>query len=115
MIAIAKTRFVRISPKKVRLVAQEIQGKRALEAMQILEFSPRRSSKFVQATLKQAIANAMSKESLSLDEEDLVISSVRVDDGPRLRRYRPGAHGRMNPYMHKLSHITIELNVSQVE
>ncbi len=110
MIAKAKARFLRISPRKLRLVADLIRGKGAEEAMRMLPFVNKRGAKFVHKVLKSAIANAMNQEESPIHEDELVISNIQVNEGPTMSRFKPGAQGRVKPFKHRTSHIIIELN-----
>ena len=107
MEAKAIARHVSMSPRKVRLVVDQIRGKSVNEAYAILQFSKKNAAEPVGKTLRSAVANAQEK-SLTVDEaldvDDLVI---RVDEGPTLRRWRAAAQGRAAPRRHRTSHITV--------
>lgn len=108
MEGVARARFVRISPRKLRQVCELVKGKEVEYAMRILPFVPKRGAKIIHKVLKSAIANlAASETSLKIDESDLYIKSIKVDGGPMLKRYRAGSMGRVMPVKHRLSHITI--------
>ena len=104
----ALTKYVRMSPKKVREVAREIQGRPANEALELLEFVPRKSARLVAKTLKSAVANAENNSNLSSDS--LVIEKAVVEDAPALKRWRAGPRGMVKPIRKRMSHIRIVLS-----
>ena len=108
MQARAIARYVRQSPRKVRLVGDLIRGKSVGEAYSILQFTPRKAAVAVGKTLRSAVANAQSK---AQDEgevvDELFVREIRVDEGPTLRRYRRAAMGRAAPIRKRMSHITL--------
>ena len=100
----ASHRFARIAPRKARLVADMIRGKRVAEALVALDFSKKRGSAFIAVVLKSAIANAEEKNA---DPTKLVVSESRVDEGPTLDRFQPKDRGRAHPIRKRTSHIHI--------
>lgn len=109
----ALTKYVRMSPKKVREVAREIQGRKAAIAVSHLEFIPRKSARLIAKTLKSAIANAENNHNLSSD--DLIIHRALVEKGPVFKRFRAGARGSAKPIKKRTSHIRIILSDSADE
>lgn len=107
MAVTAKLKYLRIAPRKVRLVADLVRGKKVSEALTLLEFLPQKSSPIFAKLLKQAIANA--KHNFQLDESNLYISKILVDEGPKLKRWMPRARGQANEIQKKTSHITLVL------
>ncbi len=105
---IAKLNNLRMSARKVRLVADMIRNKSVLKAKTDLMFSPRLGAKAFAKLLDSAIANA--KNNFQLDENDLYISKAFVDDGRKLKRWRPRSRGRAFPIQKKTSHLTIVLS-----
>lgn len=103
----AKLRYARISPQKVRLVADQIRGKSVAEALQILQFSPKKGAHMVRKVLDSAIANAEHNNGADIDE--LKISAVMIDQGPTLKRFRARAKGRGNRILKPTSHITVQV------
>ena len=103
----AYTKYVRMSPRKVREVARAIQGRNAAEAVEILRFIPRKSARLVNKTLQSAIANAENNNNLS--SEALTVASAVVEQGPAFKRFRPAARGSAHPYKKFTSHIRIVL------
>jgi large subunit ribosomal protein L22 len=110
MISTAKGNFQRISPRKARVVVDMIRGRDALEALQLLEFTPKAGAPIVQKLLASAVANA--KQAGVSNPDALFVSKASVDKGPNghLRRWRPRAMGRATPVVKGVSHITIELD-----
>jgi large subunit ribosomal protein L22 len=103
----AKLRHLRIAPRKVRLVADLIRGKMALQSLAVLQHTTKKAARPMAKLLQSAIVNA--KNNLQLDENILYISKLTVDEGPKLKRWRPRAMGRAYPIQKKTSHITIFL------
>ena len=103
----AKLRYLRIAPRKVRLVADLIRKKSIEEAQTILSFTTKKAAKVLLKLLKQAIANA--KTNFQLEEKNLYISKILVDEGPKYKRWMPRARGQASPIQKKTSHVTIEL------
>ncbi len=110
MLAKAQARFLRISPYKLRLVADLVRGKNAEEAMRFIPFVNKKGSRFVEKLLKSAIANAMNQEEGVLHEDELFISKIEVNGGPTMARFKAGAQGRVKPFKHRTSHIYLELD-----
>jgi len=110
MEAKAIARHVRMSPRKVRLVVDQIRGRSVNEAYAILQFSKKSAAEPVGKTLRSAVANAQVKVQDGggvLDVDELVIHEVFVDEGPTLKRWRAAAQGRAAPRRHRTSHITV--------
>jgi large subunit ribosomal protein L22 len=106
----AIARHVRMSPRKVRLVVDQIRGRSVNEAYAILQFSKKNAAEPVGKTLRSAVANAQEKamnEDQTLDVDELFIREVFVDEGPTLRRWRAAAQGRAAPRRRRTSHITV--------
>jgi large subunit ribosomal protein L22 len=108
MIAKARGRFLRVTPRKSRLVADLIRGKHTDEALSLLRFTPKGAAKTMGRVLKSAISNAEQRDDVNVD--NLYVSKVTVDGGPALKRFRPAPHGRAVRVMKRTSHITIELD-----
>jgi large subunit ribosomal protein L22 len=100
-------RFVRLSPKKARFVADLVRGKKVDEAVNILKFSNQRAAKIMKKVLESAIANAENNQGADVDE--LKVQVVTVDDGPRMKRIRPRAKGRADRILKRTSHIKISV------
>jgi large subunit ribosomal protein L22 len=107
--AIAKG--VRMSPRKVGVVAALVRGRSVDEALTILEHTPRRSAKAVSKVIASARANA--DHNHGYKPNTLQITEISVTAGPRLKRYRPAAHGRALPFQRKTSHIRVVVDGEQ--
>ncbi|MEK7631728.1 MAG: 50S ribosomal protein L22 [Patescibacteria group bacterium] len=105
MHASATLRNYRVSPRKIRLIAGLLRGKRVPQALDILTHLPKGSSAQIRILLRSAIANA--KQHHDLSPEQLIISAITVDMAQRLKRFTPKAMGRANPILKHASHITI--------
>ena len=109
----AKLRNYRVSARKARLVADQIRGRGVEEALAILDLSPRRVAKPMAKLVRSAVANAEQKndtEKAGIDVDNLVVSTVMVDEGPAMWRIRPRAQGRAAWIQKKLSHFTVVLD-----
>lgn len=104
---VVKLNNLRMASRKVRLVADLIRGKQAAKALAVLNFSPQRPARILAKLLKSALANA--KNNSHLDENNLYVAKVLVDDGAKLKRWRPRSRGRAFPIQKKTCHITIVL------
>jgi large subunit ribosomal protein L22 len=105
--AVARARYVRVTPMKARRVVELIRGRSAREALAVLEFAPQAASAPVSKVLASAMANA--ENNLELDPDSLVVSRAFVDEGPTLKRFRPRAQGRAYRIRKRTSHITVEV------
>lgn len=101
----AIARQVRMSPRKARLVADLIRGKRVEEALLMLRFTPKKAASILAKTLRSAIANATDTQ--NVDPDDLYVKRVHIDGGAMLKRFRPRAHGRATPIRKRTSHFTV--------
>jgi large subunit ribosomal protein L22 len=99
---------LRMSPRKIGLVAGLVRGRSVADAIAILTHTPKRAAKPLEKLLKSAQANAVNNHSLMVDS--LVIAQLQVTAGPRLKRFRPAAMGRALPYQKRSSHILLELS-----
>jgi ribosomal protein L22 len=103
----ARARFVRVAPRKARLVANQVRGKGIDEARALLRFSQRGAARDLIKLIDSAAANAENNHELVAD--DLRVDDIRVDDGPTIRRYRPRALGRATRIDKRTSHISVAL------
>lgn len=101
----AVAKYVRVQPRKVRLVASEVRGKSARAAVDLLRFHPSKGARALRKVLISAMANA--QENHGANPDTLRILKISVDEGPRLKRIRPRAMGRVNRILKKTSHITV--------
>ncbi|HEX7963265.1 MAG TPA: 50S ribosomal protein L22 [Candidatus Saccharimonadales bacterium] len=109
VLAIAKG--VRMSPRKVSVVAALVRGRTVADALVILEHTPRRTALPVKKTIMSARANADHNHNYKPDT--LKIVEISVTSGPRLKRFRPAAHGRALPFMRRTSHIRVVVDGEQ--
>jgi ribosomal protein L22 len=103
----ARARFVRVAPRKARLVADQVRGLPLEDALPLLRFSTRSAAQDIRKLLESAAANAETNHDLVAD--DLLIKDIHVDEGPTLRRYRPRALGRATRINKRTSHIVVAL------
>ncbi len=101
----AVAKYIRISPQKVRLVADLVRGKKVEDALNILMFTPKGSAPVITKLLKSAVANAGQKEGVDVDT--LVVKRITVDEGPTMKRFRARAMGRGTRILKRMSHISI--------
>jgi large subunit ribosomal protein L22 len=104
----AVAKYIRMSPRKVRLVVDLVRGMDVDEALDTLRFTPKAAAKPVAKVIRSAVANA--EENYGLAREDLYISHIVADEAPTLKRGRFGARGRLKPILKRSSHITVVLS-----
>lgn len=103
----AKLRYARISPQKCRLIADMVRGKPVGEALQTLQFTPKKAAGIVKKVLESAIANAEHNHGADIDE--LKVSAIMVDEAPTFKRFRARARGRGARILKRNSHITVQV------
>lgn len=101
----AVAKGVALAPRKVSLVASLVRGRSVADALVILEHTPKRAAKTIAKVINSAKANAVNTHGIV--EKDLIIETLTVTAGPRLKRYKPAAMGRALPFQKKTSHITV--------
>ena len=106
----AVAKFVRVSPRKARLVADHIRGRSVPEARSILAFTPRAAAREIDKVLRSAVANAESNPNRHWNGDELYVKAVFVDDGPTIKRWRARARGRVNRIFKRTCHITVRLD-----
>lgn len=104
--ATATLRFARLKPRKTRLVADLVRGVSVPEARNILNFSTQAAAPIIRKVVDSAAANAMELDP-NLTDEDLIVREIQVNDGPRMKRFRPRARGMATPIIKRTSHITV--------
>jgi large subunit ribosomal protein L22 len=104
----ASARYVRIAPRKARLIADQVRGLHIDKARALLQFSPRNAADDIGKLIESAASNAENNHDLVADE--MRISEITVDEGPTLKRYRPRAQGRTSPIHKRTSHIVVALS-----
>ena len=103
----AVAKWVRMSPRKARLVIDHIRGRSVPEARTVLAFTPRAAAREIEKVLSSAVANAEANH--NLDGDELVVSAAYVDEGPVMKRWRPRARGRAARIRKPTCHITVKL------
>ena len=103
----ASARYVRMAPRKARLVADQVRGLQIEEARALLQFSPRHAARDIRKLIDSAAANA--ENNFDLVSDEMTVVEITVDEGPTLRRYRPRALGRATTINKRTSHISLAL------
>jgi large subunit ribosomal protein L22 len=103
----ASSRYVRVAPRKARLIADQIRGLHIEQARALLAFSPRGAAQDISKLIESAASNAENNHDLIADE--MLISEITVDEGPTLRRFRPRAMGRASRINKRTCHIAVAL------
>ena len=105
MEAKAVAKYVRIAPRKVRVVMDLIRGKNVAEAFAILKFTPKAGADVIEKVLKSAVANA--ENNFDMDVDKLYVSTAFVDQGPTLKRIHPRSRGQAFKILKRTSHVTV--------
>lgn len=105
MKATAKAKRLRISPRKARLVADQVRGKPVERAINILNFSNRKGAALVRKVVESAMANAENNEGADID--DLTVATIAVDEAITIKRFRPRARGRADRIFKRTCHVTV--------
>ena len=108
MEAVARHRYIRISPRKLRLVCELVVGKPVGQALSILEFTPKKGARFVAKTLLAAVANARDQQ--NVDEDKLFVKRAIADTGPTWKRSLPRGRGMATPLLKRTSHLTVSVD-----
>ncbi len=103
----ASARYVRVAPRKARLVADQVRGLQIEKARALLQFSPRNAARDIRKLIDSAAANA--ENNFDLVSDEMTVAEITVDEGPTLRRYRPRALGRATTINKRTSHISVAL------
>jgi large subunit ribosomal protein L22 len=109
MEATATLRYLKASPQKVRLVADLVRGKKVEEALNILRFTRKSCAKDLEKLLRSAVANAENKENAP-DVDELVVSRIYVNEGPRDKRVQPAPMGRAYQLQKRKAHVTVHVS-----
>jgi large subunit ribosomal protein L22 len=104
----ASSRYVRVAPRKARLVADQVRGLHIEKARALLQFSPRSAAQDIKKLIESAASNAENNHDLIADE--MRVAEITVDEGPTLKRFRPRAQGRATPIHKRTSHIGVALS-----
>jgi len=110
MVSKAIAKYLRISPRKARIVVGLVRGKSVEEARTVLQFSTRAASEEILKVLNSAVANAENKDD-SIKADMLYVSAIFVDEGPTLKRIRAGAKGMAKRINKRTCHVTIQLDL----
>ncbi len=106
----AVQKYLRIAPRKVRLVVDTIRGNNVEQALGKLAFTNKKAAPYVAKVIKSAAANLRDQnEEESFDDENLIIKKIHVDEGPVLKRIQPAPMGRAHPIRKRTSHVTVEV------
>ena len=103
----AITKYLPISPQKLRLVCDKVRGMDAQEAMVVLDYMPQKGADLVGKTLASALANATNN--FDLDPDAMIVSQIYAGEGPTLKRFKAGARGRYKPRLKRTSHLWVIL------
>ena len=109
MEATATLRYLKASPQKVRLVADLVRGKKVEEALHILQFTKKSCAKDLEKLVRSAVANAEVKDT-NVDTDELVVSKIYVDEGPREKRIQPAPMGRAYRIQKRQAHVTVHVS-----
>ena len=109
----AQAKWLRIAPRKARLVAEHIRGRPVPEARTVLAFTPRAAAREIEKVLASAVANAEANHGLLGDE--LVVSAAYVDEGPTVKRWRARARGRVARINKRTCHVTLRLTPAETD
>ncbi len=107
MEARATLKYVRISPRKARLVARNVKNMPVEKALNILQFTPKKAARIIYKVMYSALSNA--ENNYNMDVDRMVVKNVIVNEGPRWKRIRPRAMGRATRILKRTSHITVIL------
>mgnify|MGYP000719354575 FL=1 len=108
MEAQACSRYVRQSPRKIRIVMNEVRGKKVGDALNYLHFSPKKGSDVIEKTLRSAVSNLLQKaDDANIDPDSLIVSKAFVNGGPHMKRFRPASMGRISRLNKPTSHVTV--------
>ncbi len=107
----ACAKFIRVSPRKARLIASNVKGKTVELAMNILRFTPNKSAGIILGVMRSALANA--EHNAKLDVDTLIVKEVIVNEGPTWKRFMPRAQGRATHIRKRSSHISVVLSEGQ--
>ena len=112
MEANARAKYVKMSPRKVRRVADLIRGKNVDDAINILHFTPKAAAGPLEKALRSAVANLVNNQDSSgkIDPETLFVKEIRLDEGSTFKRFRAASMGRVNRIRKRTSHISIKVS-----
>lgn len=100
-------KFIRVSPRKTRIVAKNVVGRPVEDAMNILKFTPQKGAEVIRAVMRSALANAENNNGMNVDS--LIVKEILVNEGPTWKRFMPRAQGRATSIRKRTSHVTVIL------
>lgn len=100
------SKYIRISPKKLRMVVEAVKGKKAQDVLDGIKLTPRKSTRFIYDIVKSCLSQFDSAA-----QKDAVVKNLFVDKGPMFKRWRPGGRGMAHKYVHRTSHLSVTLKV----
>ena len=112
MEVVATQKFLRMSPRKLRLVVPLVKNLSPSQAVEVLPNVGKRAAGPLNKVIKTAIANAKDRK---IDASHLIFKEIQINEGPRLKRFRAGARGRVKPYKKRMSHIRVVLTIKEPE
>lgn len=116
MEARAKRKYIRSSPRKMRIVVDTVRGKNVQEALSTLHFLPQKAAGPIEKTIQSAVANLFDQNrDASIDETALVVKEIYVDEAPFFKRFRPVSRGRAHPIKKRSSHLTVVVGLPESE
>ena len=116
MEARAQRRYLRISPRKMRIVADVVRGKNAQKAIDTLEFMPQKAAKMVRRAIQDAYGNLVDQnQDERIDDDRLIVKTIMVDQAPVLKRFQPVSRGRAHPILKRSSHLTVVVGTPEAE
>lgn len=116
MEARAVRKYVHGSPRKMRIVVDSVRGKKVADALSTLHYMPQRAARWVESTIHSAVHNLMDRAAEErVNEDDLVIRSIKVDQAPMIKRIRPAPRGRAHRIRRRMSHLTVVVGSSPTE
>jgi large subunit ribosomal protein L22 len=113
-VSVAKTKHLKMTARKLRLVVDTVRGRNINEALHLLAVNPKKAAKDVSKTLNSAIANVQNREDAdTIDVDNLFISEIMVDEGSTQKRWMPRAMGRASQILKRTSHLTVRLGLKK--
>jgi large subunit ribosomal protein L22 len=113
MEARAKRKYIRSSPRKMRIVADVVRGKKVQDALSTLHFLPQKAARPIELTISSALANLYDQNDESrLNEDALIVKTIMVDEAPFLKRFQPVSRGRAHPILKRSSHLTVVIGTA---
>ncbi len=112
MVAVAKAKYIRISPYKVRRIANEVRNKRVVDVESYLSVLTNKGAIVLKKAIHSARTNLLSKDR-NIDEENLIVTKIDIDGGPQMKRFHPISRGRAGRILKRTCHVTVEVGVKE--